>query len=497
MTAWLRTLVLAVSGLSSSLTLAADPQLGDIGARRLLTRAGFAPAESEVVRFAPLSQRAAVEQLLAQTATVAATPAPSWIDERVVLPRELRAMSEEQRKAELQKRVKMGLELRGWWLREMVATPAPLVERMTLFWHNHFVSAQPKVPYAQLMYRQNVLLRQHALGRFDVLLHEVAKDPALLIYLDSAQNRRGAPNENFAREVMELFTLGEGRYGENDVKEAARAFTGWSIDRETGRFMFRRMLHDAGEKVVLGQRGRFDGDAVLDILLAQPSTADFIVRKLWREFVSPTPDERRVRAIAADFRAGGWRIDKAVRALLLQPEVIDRDDDNALVKSPVELVVGLVRQSQGELTVPTAGAVALAGMGQNLFSPPNVRGWPGGEAWINTNALLARKQYLERSLGAAPDAAPRMTQAAEMPDDGMTALQSRMRQLEQVRSVRVDGGAWLKSLGLGAERLLTADKRAHLEHAVLSVAPASTAPDGALGLDVLRATLLDPAYQLK
>ena len=153
-------------------------------------------------------------------------------------------MSDEARRAELQKQIRMGLDLRGWWLREMVATPSPLTERMTLFWHNHFVSAQPKVRYTQLMYRQNVLLRGHALGRFDQLLHAVAKDPAMLIYLDSATNRRGSPNENFAREVMELFTLGEGKYSEDDIKQAARAFTGWSIDLDTGEYTFRRMLHD-------------------------------------------------------------------------------------------------------------------------------------------------------------------------------------------------------------------------------------------------------------
>ncbi len=261
------------------------------------------------------------------------------------------------------------------------------------------------------------MLRKHALGRFDELLHAVAKDPAMLIYLDSASNRRGSPNENFAREVMELFTLGEGHYREDDVKQAARAFTGWSIDLDSGDYVFRRMLHDGGEKTVLGRTGNFDGDAVLDILLAQPASSEFIVRKLWREFVSPQPDEARVKTIAAQFRASGWNIAQPVRALLLQPEVIARDEDNALVKSPAELVVGLVRQSGGELTQPAAAAVAIAGMGQNLFSPPNVRGWPGADAWINTHTLLARKQFLERALGAPPNS---KANGASSSDDSMS-----------------------------------------------------------------------------
>ena len=205
-------------------TSAADPQLGNHGAKLLLTRAGFPPAETDIATYATLTHRAAVDRLLAGAVTSTVTPPPPWTNERLIPPRELRAMSDEARRAELQKQVRMGLELRGWWLREMAATPSPLTERMTLFWHNHFVSAQPKVRYTQLMYRQNVLLRGHALGRFDELLHAVAKDPAMLIYLDSATNRRGSPNENFAREVMELFTLGEGHYSEQDVKEAARAF---------------------------------------------------------------------------------------------------------------------------------------------------------------------------------------------------------------------------------------------------------------------------------
>ena len=360
MTAKLRLLLAGVGLFIAGLAVAAEVPLGDLGARRLLTRAGFAPSAAEVARYAPLTHGAAVDSLLAEAVEVAATPSPAWIDERLVLPRELQQLSDEERRAELRKQIRMGLELRGWWLREMATTRSPLTERMTLFWHNHFVSAQPKVRWAQLMHRQNVLLRRNALGRFDLLLHAIAKDPAMLVYLDTALNRRGAPNENFAREVMELFTLGEGRYGESDIREAARAFTGWSFDPETSQFVFRRLLHDGGEKTVLGRTGRLDGDAVLDILLAQPATAEYVVSKLWREFVSPTPDAFRVRAIADEFRATGWRIDVAVRALLMQPEVTARTEDNALVKSPVELVIGLLRQSGGELVAPVAADGALA-----------------------------------------------------------------------------------------------------------------------------------------
>jgi uncharacterized protein (DUF1800 family) len=246
------------------------------------------------------------------------------------------------------------------------------------------------------MYRQNVTLRAHALGNFGAFLHAIAKDPAMVVYLDSAQNRRGAPNENFAREVMELFTLGEGHYTEADVKEAARAFTGWSLDRETGTFVFRARLHDDGLKTVLGRTGRLDGDAVLDILLTRPETAEFIVAKLWREFVSPDPDPAEVARIARRFRDSGYEIKVALGALLTSDAFYLPANRGVLVKSPVELVVGTVRQLELAPESALPFAVAAAGMGQNLFSPPNVKGWPGGPAWINTTTLLARKQFLDR-----------------------------------------------------------------------------------------------------
>ena len=286
--------------------------------------------------------------------------------------------------------------MRAWWVQEMLVTPSPLTERMALFWHNHFVSSQQKVRTARLLYGQNAMLRANALGNFGTLLHAAGKDPAMLLYLDSAQNRRGQPNENFAREVMELFTVGEGHYTEQDIKEAARAFTGWSLNRETGDYMFRPGVHDYGVKTVLGKSGNFDGDAVLDILLAQPSTAEFVTTKLWREFVSPDPDAREVARIAQTFRSSNYDIKVALRALLLSDAFWARENRGTLVKSPIEFVVGTLRQLEIKPTSGLPFAVLSAGMGQNLFSPPNVKGWPGGNVWIDTNTLLARKQFVDR-----------------------------------------------------------------------------------------------------
>ncbi|MCS7100377.1 MAG: DUF1800 domain-containing protein [Burkholderiaceae bacterium] len=466
----------------------------------MLTRAGFAPHPAEVARFAGLDQAAAVDRLLAaaRAHAVAQTPAPRWVDEPFLSLRSTRGMDEAQRAAQRERSRQQALELRAWWLQEMATTPAPLRERMTLFWHNHFVSALPKVRSPVLMYRQNVMLRRHALGSFRVLLKAVAKDPAMLIYLDGAASRRGAPNENFARELMELFTLGPGNYTEQDIREAARAFTGWSVDPDHGEFVFRRAWHDDGEKRLFGRSGRFDGDAVLDILLEQPAAAGFIVEKLWREFVSPQPDPPRVQTIARALRASDYDITVALRALLLQPEVVAGDPADALVKSPAELVVGLARQFHGELA-PTA-AHAVAAMGQNLFAPPSVRGWPGGEDWINTQTLLARKRFVMQAFEGAPSR-PAVPKVAG--DDPAMAGAERVRsrvaeRLPAIAAVRIDASRWLHEVfGFGAERPLDLAAFHRLAGTLLSLPPTTSLPAGSLAGDALRALVLDPAYQTR
>ena len=345
----------------------------------------------------------------------ASYPAPAWSHtyERMYRPE----MSQEERmKANRRELVERGLELRTWWVAEMLSTPSPLTERMTLFWHNHFATSQQKSRSATLMYRQNVLLRKYSTGNFAAMLREVGKDPAMLIYLDGAQNRKGAPNENFAREVMELFTLGEGNYTEQDVKEAARAFTGWGIDGDSGEFRFRRTMHDDGVKKVLGQEGRFNGDDMITLLLQQPATGEFVVRKLWREFVSLDPastaNTAAVKKLAADWRAAHYEIKPLLRAMLLSDAFWAPKNHGVLVKSPVDLVIGSLRQFRFSVEDPAPFAVILRQLGQDLFNPPNVKGWPGGEAWLNTTTLLARKGFLNRLFRADEMVKPAVVTAA-------------------------------------------------------------------------------------
>ena len=233
--------------LAAVATLAhAGAPIGADGARHLLARTGFGPTAAEIARFAPLDRDTAVALVLAAPRTTPTIAPPAALTDDAPIGAPPPGATNDERRVYIREQVRLGLEMRGWWMREMLATDSPLAERMTLFWHNHFVSSQQKVRSAKLMYRQNATLRRHALGDFGALLHAASKDAAMLLYLDGVRNRRGAPNENFAREVMELFTLGEGHYGEADVKEAARAFSGWSLERGTGAFVFRRAVHDGG-----------------------------------------------------------------------------------------------------------------------------------------------------------------------------------------------------------------------------------------------------------
>ncbi|HEY9100982.1 DUF1800 domain-containing protein, partial [Chitinimonas sp.] len=324
-------------------TLVSAIPLGESDARHLLARTGLGPTPAEVAEYAQLDRAAAAQKLLDGVRTVAATPAPDWTAQD--LPeRPYRDMSDEERKALREQQRDLGIELRSWWYTELLTTPSPLTERMTLFWHNHFVSALQKVKLPVLMYRQNVLLRREALGNFGHLLHEVARDPAMLVYLDGVQNRKGQPNENFAREVMELFTLGEGHYSEQDIREAARALTGMGVDRASGEYRFRPALHDDGSKTVFGQRGRYDAGAFINLLLSRPETAEFVTAKLWREFISPEPDPVLVQRWARQFRAGNYELRPLLQTMLSSDAFYAAANRGVLVKSPVELTVGTLRQ---------------------------------------------------------------------------------------------------------------------------------------------------------
>ena len=467
-------------------------------ARHLLYRTGFAATPAEVERFARLSRDEAVDRLLAGTRRSAMTPPPAWTEryERVFRPD---MTAEERQQANRREQIERGLELRAWWLTEMVNTPSPLTERMTLFWHSHFATSQQKVRVAWLMWQQNVLLREHAVGNFATLLHAMAKDPAMLLYLDGAQNRRTAPNENFARELMELFTLGEGHYTERDVKEAARAFAGWSVDADHGRFLLRPFQQDRGPKVLFGRSGNFGGADVLDLLLEQPATAARITSKLWREFVGePLEEDRETMArLAEAFRSGGYEIKPLLRGILLSERFWSAGQRGNQIKSPVDLVVGTLRGFERPAENPAALAIVLRGLGQDLFGPPNVKGWPGGDAWLSASSLLARKAFLDRLFrtDAQADESPAASAMMATRDPAARAYERAQRR----RMAPQSSGAFSASAWLAAQDSESGRTRERLVALLLALPPVELTVAELRGepLAFLRALVLDPAYQLK
>ncbi|WP_323118946.1 DUF1800 domain-containing protein [Burkholderia alba] len=457
-------------------------------ARYLLTRTGFSPPPADVSRYVGMTRAQAVADLLNGARPRTVTPPLDWVNE-VPPSRAVRgAWTPDERRAEQQMRNQRYEALRAWWVREMLVTPSPLTERMTLFWHNHFTSGQDKVPYPQSMAAQNALLRSEALGRFGVLLHGVAKDPAMLQYLDGASNRKGRPNENFAREVMELFTLGEGHYSQRDVSEAARAYTGWSLDPDTVSYVWHPNLHDDGVKTVLGETGPFDGDQVLDILLARPETARFVTAKLWREFISDMPDPAQLEPIAVRFRESGYDIKAALSALLLSDAFWTDRYRGVLVKSPTEFVVGTVRLFGVGYGTPETFVNTIRTLGENLFYPPNVKGWPGGATWINSSTLLARKQFVEQLF--------RATEAATMRPPPRPASQS-VAAKPMPGGMRFDLDAWLGGFRTKPQAQPGLSTELQLQHAVLPLTPVAAIEAGSTSSAYLQALLMDPVYQLK
>jgi uncharacterized protein (DUF1800 family) len=273
-----------------------------------------------------------------------------------------------------------------YWLNEMVNSSAQLREKMAFFWHGHFACRNLNV-----FYQQGLLdvIRRNGMGNFGTLLKEVSRSAAMLNFLNNQQNRKGHPNENFAREVMELFTLGRGHYTENDIKEAARAFTGWGATAQ-GEFVFRRLQHDYGDKTVLGQTGDFNGDDVLDILLAQKQTAKFITQKIYQFFVNDQPDAKKIEWLADRFFNSKYDLALLMEDIFTSDWFYDEKNIGIKIKSPIELLAGIQRMLPMTVDNEESLIVLQRILGQMLFYPPNVAGWPGGRTWIDSSTLMLR-----------------------------------------------------------------------------------------------------------
>ncbi|MFP6583099.1 MAG: DUF1800 domain-containing protein [Candidatus Hydrogenedentota bacterium] len=361
-------------------------------AKHLLSRAGFGVPRDRVTHLAQIGSRKAVDALVDFDRVPQYGEHPQFL-----IPagkyRDLRKIKDENERRQarnvVRKEERQSVDLlKQWWLERMLNSPRPLEEKMTLFWHGHFATSAQKIKNSEVNYTLHDTLRRHATGNFKELTLAVAQSPAMLRYLDNTQNVKEHPNENWARELMELFTLGIGNYTEDDIKESARAFSGWAIGRKG--YVFNEKKHDFGSKTFLGHTGNFDGDEILAIIFEQDAAATFLCTKLYKFFVNDTPDERVINAMANEMRAYDYHVEPVLRKLFLSKHFYDEANRGNQIKSPIHFIVQLTHDLNMKYPPYQSMARASAQLGQNLFYPPNVKGWDGGRAWINANTLLTR-----------------------------------------------------------------------------------------------------------
>ena len=380
-------------------------------AAHLLNRAGFGGNPAAVASLHAMGRTQAVDSLLTPEEPTTAYPLPAWatqaaalaanqerLKQRVEMQKNLRGATPEaaekiRREAnrDLQQESRQqGLEAQAWWFRRMLVTRAPLREKMTLFWHDHFATSIQKVRQTVLMVWQNDMFRNHACGNFKTLTQAILLDPAMMLYLDTDNSRKGRPNENFAREVMELFTLGEGHYSEQDIREAARAFTGYQLNRVNGKVFHNRRQWDETDKTFLGKTGPFAGEDIIRLIFEQPAAARLVPTKLWEFFVAENPASEVIDSLSATFKQAGFEVAPVLREIFLSQAFYADSVVRNQIKSPIQFLLQLLKQL--EIAEPPVGfpITAQQQLGQTLFLPPNVAGWDWGKAWINTNTLLTR-----------------------------------------------------------------------------------------------------------
>jgi uncharacterized protein (DUF1800 family) len=359
--------------------------------QHLLWRAAFGPMIENVNQLADVSQKE-LYKILVKTSSkkpVALIVATNTYDGLVKGIQDLGQMQKLTREQKKQFRKQSADDIKNLnltWLGEMINSETQLREKMSLFWHGHFACRVVNIYFQQQLLN---VIRENALGNFGDLLREVSKTPAMLSFLNNQQNRKQHANENFAREVMELFTMGRGNYTETDVKEGARAFTGWGFNLK-GEFVQRPFQHDNGNKTFLGKTGNFDGDDIIDIILEQKATAKFITNKIYKFFVNDEVDEDKIESLADGFYQSNYDLQKLMDEIFLSDWFYEEKNVGTRIKSPVELIVGVRRLIPMELERPEAQLLFQKVLGQILFYPPNVAGWPGGKNWIDSSALMFR-----------------------------------------------------------------------------------------------------------
>lgn len=376
-------------------------------ADHLLTRAGFGGTPAQRKAFFELGLEGAVSTLL----DVTDVPLPvAWANSEKLheLQAELRQARSEgtlemvqqcQREVRQEEIRRLG-NLRALWVERMIQTDKPLQEKLTLFWHGHFATSIVKVKQSLLMWRQNEVFRAHGIDTFGDLTKAISRDGAMIRWLDLNQSSASAPNENFARELLELFMLGEGHYTESDIKEAARAFTGYRLNRQAGSFSFSKVEHDTGIKKFMGKSGAFDGDDIIDVVLENRQCGRFVAGRLWEFFggVSPTPAFQRL--LGDTFSQNHYKVRPFLKRMFLSNVFYSANVVGRQIKSPVQWLVQTCRTLELKSLPPEIVSRWLDTLGQQLFAPPNVRGWEGGRSWMSATTLLARTDFASELVGA-------------------------------------------------------------------------------------------------
>ena len=387
-------------------------------AAHLLNRIGFGGTPREVESVHAQGLDSILRQLIDTRDEPDKVAAPPWAHPQNL--KEIRAALQALKEGSPERKEKMRemqemqaaqiLDLRQWWLERMMTAQNPLREKMTLFWHGHFATSIQKVNNSYWMWLQNETLRRNALGNFKSLTRQISRDPAMMIYLDLQESRKEHPNENWARELMELFTVGIGHYTEEDIRESARAFTGYRLDNTTQDFQFAAAQHDNTQKTFMSKTGAWDGDDVIDILMEQPSCAESIAAKLWRFFVEDQPPRTVVLAVANRLRAEKYEIRPVLREIFSSAEFFSKNAMHSHIKSPVEFLIQTTKLLESDLPPPRVVQNAMVQMGQLLFAPPNVKGWDGGRTWISPSTLLFRYNFAGYLVSGDPPVAPKVGQ---------------------------------------------------------------------------------------
>lgn len=422
-------------------------------APHLLNRAAFGGSPDEIHALYAKGHSKAVKSLLQAGEEEDLFPAPEFEPMSSQHKMRGKSMSPEER-SELKKEVNRQAkdhteEARMWWIHRMASTPFPAREKCVLFWHGHWATSVQKVRDPFLLLQQNQTLRTNAFGPFDRFTKGMSKDPAMIRYLDLNNSSAGKPNENFAREIMELFTLGEGQYSEQDVQEVARAFTGYRINPKTGAFLFSSKNHDSGTKNIFGKAGAFNGDQTIDLIVAKPQCAEFISAKIWNFYAGENPSHAWNQVLASEYRASNLKMGDFLERIFLSREFYSSKYRRRQIKGPVQWLVQTCKVLERPMPDPKMINSTLQQLGQVLFAPPNVKGWDGGRAWISSSTLLLRYNLagtLVRGGSSAPDI-EKILPRGTPPDKACELLSARFFQAPMNPALRTKTMDFLKANG--------------------------------------------------